>query len=320
MLEEIICKFVPLGNIKKKLQKNFEITFITGAIFSWIIGIKIWQLPIILPDKQSIGLLFYHYLLPLIYALMIQILIIVLRHLLKKPTKYKRGDLLIILGYIPLIFVTVILHFNFKAWMPLVNPVLFDNLYAKIDSLVPIASTLESLSVLLHLNTTGPALYHGLFVLMFFLSFIIHLSFDSFINFRKVVVGTCLILLLGSFSYWIAPAIGPFILKKPTLSSFSVYQGHMYSLYLSLKSTGIPPVGYFSNAPAAMPSLHIANSFFFLAMAKRNFPILNKIYFLFLGYIVIVAVGSGWHYFIDLIGGLLLSLIVINIIDKVIVE
>lgn len=314
---EEINRIVAKGYIIKLLQKYFEIIFISGAIFLWIIGVMVWQLPIIVPDKQSLGLIFYHYMLPLLYALIFQALVLLIRYLLKKPKKYKNDELLITLGYIPLIFITVILHFNFKAWMPIVNPVLYDNLYAKIDSLLPIASTLESISRMLNLNRTGPTLYHGLFVLMFFFSFIIHLSFDSFINFRKVVVGTCLILLLGSLSYWIAPAIGPFILKESTLSSFSGYQEHMYSLYLSLKSTGIPPIGYFTNAPAAMPSLHVANSFFFLSMAKKNIPILSMIYFVLFGYIVIVAVGSGWHYFIDLIGGLILSLIVIKIIDKV---
>lgn len=304
-------------SITKIFHKYFEVIILLVFSLFWVIAIRFGNLPLILPDKDSLRFILNHYIMPLIYAILIQIIILAFRVVRKEQIKYERSQILITFCYLPFILSTVVLHFNFKSWMPFINPTLFDNMYLNIDKVLPMAKFLEWISAILNLNSTGPDLYHGIFVLMFFLSFILHLTYDSFVSFRKLVVGTCLILLLGSITYWIAPAIGPFIIKNPTLNSFSEYQQHMYSLYQNFKETGIVPPGYFANAPAAMPSLHVANSYFFLVMAKRKFSVLAKVYVCFFGYIVIVAVGSGWHYFVDLLFGFLLSIIVIKIIDSV---
>lgn len=129
-------------------------------------------------------------------------------------------------------------------------------------------------------------------------------------------MGTCLILLFGGVSYWIMPAVGPFLFEQSKLAGFSQYQEYMYSLYNSFIATRIVPSGYFINAPAAMPSLHIANSFFFLITAKRSLPYLAALYAPIFVFIIIVAVGSGWHYTIDLPFGIILSLLALYIVDK----
>lgn len=66
-----------------------------------------------------------------------------------------------------------------------------------------------------------------------------------------------------------------------------------------------------------MPSLHVANSLFFLLCAKRSLPLLAVAYVPCFIFIVIVASASKWHYLIDLVFGALLSLLVYWIVNKV---
>ncbi len=298
-------------------KKYFELTLI--AVFSLLWLALVFQgFPVITLDWHSLEFVFDHYLFPLVAACIIQI-IITFAAWLQNKTSYtiKSKEIQITLLYFPLIIVVVFLHFNFKAWTPLVNPVTYDLLYNNIDSMFPFTGWLKSIGGYLDINNSAPYLYHKLFVLMFAFSFIIHSTFDTFLNFRKVVVGTCLILLFGAVSYWIMPAIGEFVLETPELEGFYVYQNHMYTLYASFLQTGLVPIGYFTNAPAAMPSLHIANSFFLLVLAKRTIPYLAILYIFLFTYFVIIAVASGWHYLIDLIFGLILSLAALFIVDKV---
>jgi hypothetical protein len=113
------------------------------------------------------------------------------------------------------------------------------------------------------------------------------------------------------------PAVGPFIFATDQQTVFTGYQNHMYSLYQLLINTQVIPNGYFINAPAAMPSLHTANSFFFLIMAKRSLYYLAVFYAFLFVYIIIFAIGSGWHYVIDLPFGIIISLFALYLVDKV---
>jgi len=307
---------------KKKILSSFnnyfELLITVLFVLLWVLLVLLKKLPIIMPDRNSSQFVFHHYIEPLLVAFLIQIAVsIIIQHRKKVKISLESKKTIITLLYLPFIVITVFLHVNFKSWTPFIHPITYDLLYSKIDSFFPFAGWLSFLGPYFDFWNIASYLYHRLFVLMFFLSFIIHSAFDTLNKFRKVVVGTCLILLLGSVSYWIMPAIGPFIIAPPQLSDFIPYQKHMYSLYSTFVATGIVPSGYFSNAPAAMPSLHVANSLFFLIMAKRSFPILAVFYAFLFTFIVVVAVASGWHYFIDLVAGTILSLSIMPIIDRV---
>lgn len=105
-------------------------------------------------------------------------------------------------------------------------------------------------------------LYNKSFILMFFISYFYHITYDTYDNYRKLVMGMCLILLVGGVSYWFFPVVGPFTFYPAQMTVFSPIQNNMFSLYTFVTCGQGMPIGYFTNAPAAMPSLHVAHSFF----------------------------------------------------------
>lgn len=258
------------ARVTKLVPIQFELCVIAAFSLLWFFLVTIGNMPVVLPDRDSLTLVFNHYVVPLLIAFILQVAVLAIMKLTRKSFfGLTANNIFITSLYIPFIIIVVFLHFNFKSWMPLINPNTYDTVYYSIDKLLPFANWLKSLGYYLDFGGIASSLYHCLFVLMFMVAFIAHAVFDTFTNFRKVIVGTCLVLLLGSVSYWIMPAVGPFIFVKSEMTNFSQYQEQMYSLYCIVVNTGTIPSGYFSNAPAAMPSLHVANSFFFLMSAKK---------------------------------------------------
>lgn len=288
------------------IRKYFEVIMILLFVSIWIYMVMAKGLPIVTPDTSSAGFLFEHYLSPLIYALIIQFILIAFW---TKKTDYFWIPFL----YLPLIIITVFLHFNFKTWVPLVNSNLYDPLYMSIDKALA-GWVIWSQNVVSFIPAPS-YWYHKVFVIMFCLSFTIHLAFDSMQNFRKVVIGVCFILLFGGILYWLFPAVGPFIYQGTAIPGFANIQQNMYKLYLVIYNSHNVPAGYFISPLAAMPSLHVAHSFFLTFMAMRSVKLLGSLYVLLFSFICITAVASRWHYIIDLPFGLILSFMAIWVVD-----
>ena len=294
------------------LRKHFDIVILTIFASIWGYYAYIKGLPINIPDNESFLAVWLHYVHPLAVAVIIQILYVLVFR------KKNIGSLIPYL-YIPYILAVVFMHFNFKAWTPLVNPVSYDVYYQQVDNyLWPVKQIFINIANFITLNgrINLSSFYNQMFVLMFFTSFTFHLIYDSLNNFRKVVIGVCLILLAGGISYWICPAVGPFIFDT-NVTAFTPIQQGMYKYYLIVCQQHIIPNGYFTAAPAAMPSLHIAHSYFLMIMALRTVKPLGYFYIaVFLG-ILFISVASQWHYIIDIPFGLILSIGSIWIVDMV---
>lgn len=304
--------------ISSCLRRFFEVIVLSAFLILWLSMVVFLKKPVVLPTVNEAGSFSVQYIFPLLVSLFIQTILWLLLTLFKKSApELNAKKIMLSLFYIPFIFVTLFLHFNFKSWMPLIHPVTYDSLYYRIDHITPVASAVSLLGKMIDFNQSGAFLYFFLFFSMFVISFVAHSIFDTLANFRKVVVGTCLILLLGGVSYWIAPAVGPFIFEPSRLSEFSAVQNGMYAAYLEILKTGKIPGGYFGEAPAAMPSLHIANSLFFLLSAKRSLPRLAFAYLPVFLFIVIIASASKWHYLIDLVFGAVLSVFVYWLVNKI---
>lgn len=296
----------------------FEAAVLLAFLIVWLSLVLFLKMPIVWPTVDEAGAFSVEYIFPLLVAVLAQTILWLFLIVFKKSARslsFKKIG--ISLFYIPFIFVTLFLHFNFKSWMPLIHTATYDAVYYKIDRMIPAANFFASIGKIIDFNQSGAFLYFFLFFSMFVISFVAHSIFDTLANFRKVVVGTCLILLLGGVSYWIAPAVGPFIFEPSRLSEFFAVQNGMYTAYLEILKTGKIPGGYFGEAPAAMPSLHIANSLFFLLSAKRSLPRLAFAYLPVFLFIVIIASASKWHYLIDLVFGAALSCFVYWLTNKI---
>ena len=100
--------------------------------------------------------------------------------------------------------------------MPLVNPQRYDQLYQHVDllgsRLLGPCNWTRNL-VTLHGSISVDFAYQHGFIAMFFISFSAHSLLSDCRTIRRLVYGVCLIFLVGSLCYWIAPAEGPFIYR-----------------------------------------------------------------------------------------------------------
>jgi hypothetical protein len=293
-----------------------EIKVISFFGLLWATGILI-GLPINVLDAGSFDFIERHYFRPIFIACLLQIFVVFIMWILK--SNKKRYDPFLTLKLLYFMAFSVFLHFNFKAWMPLVNSHLYDAYYNEIDQhlwliLQFFMNIRQFIANLAPFNLDF--LYHHLFVAMFFISFCAYALFDKPLHQRQLVLGTCLILLIGGLSYWIAPAEGAFLYRNGVSDEALFIQRGMHKAFLFLKSTGLFPPDYFSAPPAAMPSLHIAHALFFTWFAGRLCRWLLFLYVPALSWLIIESVCSGWHYLIDLPGGVLVCIISINLAIK----
>lgn len=309
-----------LKNGFKYILKNyFELFVLISFVVLCLICILVFRLQLIYPSKEQAESVSFHYIYPLLLAIIFQFILIFFYKLFRRKSfGLSIKENFISLLYIPFIALSMFMHFNIKAWTPLINPNTYDAFYYKTDQLItPIPDWLSAAGKTLDFGNNFSALYFWMFIFMFAVSFILHSAFDNFRNFRKVVVGTCLILLLGGICYWIAPAVGPFIFENSELAGFPEAQKGMYAVYSKIIATRTIPNELFSGSLAAMPSLHVANSLFFLLCARRSLRWLQILYIPIFIFIVIVAVASKYHYVIDLVFGALLSVLVYWIVNKI---
>ncbi|HEX5098192.1 MAG TPA: phosphatase PAP2 family protein [Polyangiaceae bacterium] len=259
-------------------------------------------LPLLLPDGPSLGFVERHYFRPLVVAFVAQVVLLAVR----RDRSRSRVPMRDFAAALALVAVTIVVHFNLKAWMPLVHARLFDDELMRVDrvfgDLVPALTALRRVlaSGLGRLHVPVDPLYHGVFVAAFFVSFTAHALFDTPNGFRRVVLAACLVLLIGGASYWILPAKGPFIYRPVESRLAELTQRAMEARFDAFVATRVPPPGYFTAPLAAMPSLHTAHATLFAIFAYRRLRWLFWPLALALFWIVIEAVAAGWHYVVDL--------------------
>jgi hypothetical protein len=277
----------------------------------WAGGVLV-GLPVNWPDAPSFDVVQRHYFSPLFVAALLQLLIAGVAGWWRRTNH--DADPFLMLKRVPFVVLVLFLHFNFKAWMPLVNGRLHDGFYEGLDqSCAPLLRGFCALRQLIarHSPCDPDGAYHALFVYMFFVSLSVHALLGTTWRQRQLVLGLCLILLLGGIAYWIAPAEGPFLFRHGLNGASFQAQQHMHALFEQVRRTRQLPPGYFTCPPAAMPSLHIAHALFFTLFAAsgpRRVSWLGLLYLPVLLWLVLESVASGWHYLIDLPAGAVLAL------------
>lgn len=270
-----------------------------------------WGFPISLPDAASYRFAQYHYFAPLIMAFALQLPV------LWVSARRHQADPFLLIKLLPFLALVILLHFNFKAWMPLVNPSSYDEVFQRLDDLLwPLVATFCLLrQTIEHILPVDPNnAYHALFVGMFFAAFAAFALFGTALQLRRLVLGVCLILLLGGVGYWVCPAVGPFLYREGLNPDSTLAQRHMYALFCRVVETGDLPPGYFVAPLAAMPSLHVAHALFFTLFAFKSHRWLGWIFLPLLFWIIIESVASGWHYLADLPVGAVITLITIGMV------
>jgi hypothetical protein len=295
-----------------------ELIVLGAALVVGCLGVLL-GLPLVLPDASALLFVEHHYFRPLVVAVVIQAAMVAFGRARGGPDQ----RLMSLVPALLLLPVTIFVHFNLKAWMPLVHRRFYDvELIATDRGLGPVVSLLFAVrralaAPLARMGVPVGALYHEVFVGMFFVAFSAHAVFDSLRGLRRVVLGMCLILLVGGLCYWVFPARGPFLFRLGESRLAEEAQADMLALFQEFVRTGRPPPGYFVEPLAAMPSLHAAHAAFFTLLAYRRLRWLALPFGLILTWIVIEAVSSGWHYLLDLPAGMLLAAGTVWLLDRV---
>lgn len=244
------------------------------------------------PTLGHISFVLDHYIVPVVLGLLISLLAVGLH-------SWRDG-----LKIGMLCSFSVFAHFNFKAWVPLVNPLLFDYELNKIDLYVRIPEFARRLRVSLDVASGLDLgfLYHGLFVFLFFLCFLFVGMRGGTSEVRRLNYSMCFVLLLGGVLYWVLPALGPFVYFGG--NGAQLYMEHLND---QIRISGAIPDGFFIQGMAAMPSLHLAHATVFVLHALRASPRVSVIFVAGWLWFFIESMASGWHYFADIPVGVMLG-------------
>lgn len=261
------------------------------------------------PNGESAQFAANHYLGPIIPALAVIAL-----PFIGRKREYSHSSISRALRVILAFVVVVFLHFNFKLWAQLVNPVRFDLNYQHIDILFPqVIMACESVrtAFLNWLPFEMVHAYHDLFVAMFILSFLVHAALGQTEVANRLVTSVAAVLVLGGVAYMAAPAWGPFVYSQGVDPAATGIQRDMARFQAGLiDSAGSLYYGsQFTAALAAMPSLHAAHSAVFLYFAARHAPLLGVFYVPIFVFLCADAVASKWHYLVDIPAGLAVAAI-----------
>ncbi len=264
----------------------------------------VFRLPIILPNSDRAAFVGVHFIYPLIGVGLLGILTLFVGN-----TRVAIRFLVAMPSYALVLFA----HFNFKLWIPHLNPQLFDSVYMSIDRhLQVLVDFCDFTRVQVFGFIPFEANFYMLgFMLLFYVSFA-WFAVNSPGSFGRLTLAVILLQVLGSLAYLVAPAIGPFIYQDGVNPIITEGQAGMLEFYRASVAEG--PAFLVQNGPqwftaglAAMPSLHVAGAFLFLLFAWREARVLVPVFLFAFAFIVVTSVASRWHYLIDLPVGALLA-------------
>lgn len=283
------------------LEMGIAATFVGGMLaISLATG-----LPVLTPNSESAMTIGMHYLYPFVA--------VALFFSLASLFGTKRHLAVVIVA---LLAYAIVLwaHFNVKLWSHYLNSASYDDFYWTTDQWIrPVVDLcIEATDWLVSLHPSMERFYIVSFVLLFVVSFTVH-AINCPKEFREVFMAALLLQGIGGFAYSAFPAVGPFIYEIGPVDHITQSQLGMYAGYEQMMAGGIPWFEakgqlYFVAGLGAMPSLHSASTFLFTAYIWKYERKLFAIYAPILALILIMAIGTRWHYMIDLPVGIALAL------------
>ena len=202
-----------------------------------------------------------------------------------------------------------------KQAIPIINPVLYDDILWKIDKFIhfgfsPTLLSLKSLSA-----TTVTSFIDSTYILWYFFKIPFLITFIWFVDQKKrnhFFSAYFLLWIVGGLLAVLFPSVGP-VYKYPGLFAgldiphASALQKQLWIHYNEILHHPEYFRAFVYEGVAAFPSLHVAVIALFCIFSRE----LNKIFFIFmLCYTLIVQTGSvhlGWHYAIDGYFGMILA-------------
>lgn len=281
-----------------------EVLFTAGLAFIAILLSKATGMPFVLPGARAATMVGVNYLFPL-FAIVAWLACATLTGR-KAPL---RSTLTMLVCYV----VVMWLYFNIKLWAHHINPASFDALYWSTDQAVrPIVDgAIAATAAMRGWHPIMDGLYMFGFIAMFFISFCTH-AVRSPAVFRIVFLAAIFLQGTGAIAYLVMPALGPFLYEPGAIPLIGNLQRGMLEAHREAMVIGADWVRLnggenMTAGLAAMPSLHAGGGFLFLYFIARYERPLLLIYLPLFLFILIAAIGTRWHYVIDLPVGIALA-------------
>lgn len=203
------------------------------------------------------------------------------------------------------------LMLTFKWWSHLSGRI-YDALYLAIDEKLGGYGWVDHIADILKLDHI---LYFETFSWVFM---VVYLFFAAtrYRLFEKVVTANAAIALFGGIGYMIAPAYGPFI-YLPVEGDLKVTQEVMFQLTkIYAENDGAMTQGFMVAAVlGAMPSLHVAHTYVLNYYVYKWNKYVGWLMLLFSAYITLYAVATRFHYYADLLAGLILAILCVTLVE-----
>jgi hypothetical protein len=208
-------------------------------------------------------------------------------------------------------------------WIPVLNPELHDARYLAWENQARwlVDASFAIRQALAPYMPVVDQWYQLVFVLMFVTSFAYFaVSRDRF--YPHLVLGVLMVLMVGAFTYLVAPAAGPFLYEKGANAVASEAQMSMWWGYQQVQTQGMAWIAengehYFTSSLAAMPSLHIAQVIVMTYYILRSRSLLGPLFVALSAWILVESVASRWHYTVDAPFGMILAIAVIWTCNRV---
>lgn len=291
-------------NIFEKVENRIIIAVTITMVAATVLLSLILEFPIVAPSGQAMKFINFHYIIPVATIAMWSYI----------SFRNKNGNnfyfnILSLISYA----IVMICHFNVKLWMGHINEKRYDEIFWESDNYF---RTIVDFCIFLReffnpYNANIDSLYLILFVFMFYVSFIYH-ALKTPETFKRVAIASIIVQGAGAFSYAAFPALGPFLYEAGANAAANMHQAHMLTIYKSSMAgqsewLAISGSENLLAGLAAMPSLHTAASAVFIWYAFKTSRILFWLYVPLFLFILVEAIATRWHYFIDLPAGLILA-------------
>ena len=304
-----------IDSVKKLAMLPPEVLFVAFMACTAVFFSHRYGLPFSLPSLRIAEALGIHYLIPLIGVGICGGCVV--------AGGGRSGTRLLSIA-LPCYAAVLLIHFNLKLWAPHINPVLYDDLYWRIDEQLHwlVELCMGTRRALDPVVAPGGLFYLQSFILLFYTAFCYH-AFRTPTKLRQLTMSVILLQGLGGLSYLAFPALGPFLYEHGLNSSISDIQRDMLAFYQQSVEIGPSWLAQHGSEGlvkglGAMPSLHAAGTFLFFLFAWKHARRLAFVYAPFIAYIFVAAVTTRWHYLIDLPAGLVLAFVSVKLAERLV--
>lgn len=202
---------------------------------------------------------------------------------------------------------------NLKAAIPLLRPGLYDGWFYRLDRVLMLGHDPLELVSRIRWEWFATLMKRSYFFLFFFVLFGLSgaFVFRSALYMERTMLALLLVYVVGTMGYYLAPSVGPAFFNETSRlfrhTADSPLKLSLYNAYVQFCRHPYTAAVFPFNGLAAFPSLHVAQMAVLLYSLSRIEKALVWMLVLPCILLTVATVYLGWHYVVDIPGGLLVA-------------